>query len=132
MARPRSEENKPLTDTEIQIMNILWEIGDGTVHDVLEELSKALKKKYAYTTASTLLRVLEKKGAVTSKKAGRGHTYKPAIKKENYQTKATKHLVQNVFSGEPAALIKNLLGNSKLTLQELKEVQKILVGRSKK
>ena len=71
MARPRSEENKPLTDTEIQIMNILWEIGDGTVHDVLEELSKALKKKYAYTTASTLLRVLEKKGAVTSKKAGR-------------------------------------------------------------
>lgn len=126
MARPKNEEQKTLTDTEIQIMNILWELKDGTVHDVLESLIYTQGKDYAYTTVSTLLRVLEKKGVVSSQKEGRGHRYSPAIPKEKYQKKATDHLVDNVFSGKRTALIRNLLGSSKLTIEELAEVKELL------
>lgn len=126
MARPKSEEEKPLTDTELQIMNILWSLGGGSVHDVLEQLNSSQNKNYAYTTVSTLLRVLEKKDAVKSEKEGRGHRYYSKIKKQDYQKKATNHLVDNVYEGEAAALIKNLLGHAKLTQEELYEVKKIL------
>jgi predicted transcriptional regulator len=132
MARPKSEEQKTLTDTEIQIMNILWDIGDGTVHNVLEGLISAQGKDYAYTTVSTLLRVLEKKGVVSSQKEGRGHRYSPAIPKEKYQKKATDHLVENVFSGERTALIRNLLGSAKLSKEELAEVKALLEEEAQK
>ena len=126
MARPKNEEQRTLTDTEIQIMNILWELKDGTVHDVLESLICTQGKDYAYTTVSTLLRVLEKKGVVSSQKEGRGHRYSPTIPKEKYQKKAMDHLVDNVFSGRRTALIRNLLGSSKLTKEELAEVKELL------
>lgn len=132
MARPKSEEQKTLTDTEIQIMNILWEIESGTVHDVLENLVVSQGKEYAYTTVSTLLRVLEKKQVVSSQKEGRGHRYSPSIQREKYQKKATDHLVDSVFLGERTALIRNLLGNSKLTVGELAEVKALLEEKAKK
>lgn len=132
MARPKSDENKQLTDTELQIMNILWELEASTVHEVLTRLSEIQKKEYAYTTVSTLLRVLEKKEAVESKKEGRGHLYSPLIPKEKYQKKATKHLVNHLFEGQPAALVKNLLGSGYLSKEELKEVQQLLNEKVKK
>lgn len=132
MARPKNEEQKTLTDTEIQIMNVLWELESGTVHDVLEGLLASNGKDYAYTTVSTLLRVLEKKQVVQSQKEGRGHRYSPSIDKEKYQKKATDHLVENVFSGERTALIRNLLGNSKLSKEELAEVKALLNERGGK
>lgn len=130
MARPKSDDNKPLTDAELQIMNVLWEQGTGTVHEVLESLSA--DKDYAYTTVSTMLRVLEKKGAVRSQKEGRGHRYQAAIEKGKYQNRATEHLVKNVFQGEKTALIKNLLGSSALSKAELDEVRQLLKEKGKK
>lgn len=126
MARPKSEEEKPLTDAEIQVMNVLWEKGSGTVHEVLENLVAGSSKDYAYTTVSTMLRVLEKKGVVESHKEGRGHRYLPKIDKINYQNKATEHLVNNVFAGEKTALILNLLGSGNLSAKELVEVKEFL------
>lgn len=126
MARPKSDERKTLTDTEIQVMNRLWELGTGTVHDVQESLNSVADKDYAYTTVSTLLRVLEKKNVIKSQKEGRGHRYIPIIAKEKYQVRATNHLVASVFSGEKTALIRNLLGSATLTKEELSEVKAIL------
>lgn len=129
MARPKSEENKSLTETELQIMNVLWGLESGTVHDVSEELQASQGKEYAYTTVSTLLRVLEKKDFVHSEKEGRGHRYYPALKRSQYQKKVTKHLVENVFEGEKTSLIRNLLGSGSLTEEELREIRQFLNGR---
>ncbi|MCB0408552.1 MAG: BlaI/MecI/CopY family transcriptional regulator [Bdellovibrionales bacterium] len=131
MARPKDETEKPLTDTELLIMNALWDLKAGTVNDVSERISKEQGKDYAYTTVSTLLRILEKKSVVQSQKEGRGHKYFPLIQKENYQQKATHHLVENVFSGEATQLIRNLLGNSQFSKEELSEIKKLLDGKKK-
>ena len=132
MARPKSGDNQTLTDTEVLIMNILWDLQDGTVHQVLEQLNSKQSKTYAYTTISTLLRVLEKKQVVHSQKEGRGHRYFPSFAKSQYQQKATQHLVNQVFEGQTTALIRNLLGNASLTSKELAEVQTLLQQKSEK
>ena len=126
MARPKNEEDKPLTDTEIQIMNVIWEQGSGTVHEVIEQLKIENDKDYAYTTVSTMLRILEKKQALSSVKEGRGHRYTPKIKQEGYQKKAAKHLLKNVFQGQRTRLIKNLLGSAKISKDELNEIKKLI------
>ena len=126
MARPKSEEKKALTDIELQLMNILWRLEGATVHEVLESLEKSQKKDYAYTTVSTMLRILEKKEFVRSEKEGRGHRYFPKVEKDDYQEKALGQMVEQVFSGQPSTLIKNLLGQAKLTSEELAEIQKMI------
>lgn len=131
MARPKnSADEKSLTETELQVMKVLWRIGRSSVHKVQQELSASQDKEYAYTTTSTFLRVLEKKGFVGSEKEGRGHSYFTLIVEEDYQRKATDDLVKNVFSGKPSVLIKNLLGNAEISLQELEEVKKLLKEKS--
>ncbi|MAE74821.1 MAG: transcriptional regulator [Bdellovibrionaceae bacterium] len=132
MARPRREEDKPLTDTEIQIMNVLWDLGAVTVHDVQEALNQQQGKEYAYTTVSTMLRVLEKKSVVRSEKQGRGHIYSAGIAQKDYQKKATDHLVEQVFSGSRSDLLKNLLGAGALSAKDLNEVRELLDSKRKK
>ena len=112
MARPKGGSDRSLTTAELQIMNLLWEMKSATVHDILERLNGEQNKDYAYTTVSTLLRVLEKKSVVSSEKEGRGHRYFPRLKQKEYRQRATEHLVQNVYQNEKGALIKNLLGHT--------------------
>ena len=132
MARPKSDSNKQLTDVELQIMNILWRLSEASVHQVLDELTKVASKDYAYTTVSTLLRVLEKKQVVGSKKQGRGHLYFPVVERSRYQSVATDHLVKNVFSGQKQALVLNLLGRGEISAQELKEIKQFIESQEQK
>ena len=130
MARPKNEQRKSLTEAETLVMNVLWDLESATVHSVLETLNDVQSKDYAYTTVSTILRVLEKKGFVERQKQGRGHIYLPLMKKSEYQEQATQILVNSVFSGERTALIRNLLGDAKLTEEDLAEVKALLHSKS--
>ena len=70
---------KLLTEVELELMTILWKKGEGSVADVIEGLPK--DRNLAYTSVSTILRILEQKGALKTRKEGRGHVYIPALKK---------------------------------------------------
>lgn len=130
MARPVSNSDRLLTAIELQVMKILWKQGERSVHQVQERLNLSADKDYAYTTVSTMLRVLEKKGAVVSRKQGRGHLYSSQIDKEEYQQKATTDLVESVYSGEASQLICNLLGSEELTGDDIKAIKKLIKERS--
>jgi predicted transcriptional regulator len=118
---------KLLTETELMLMNILWEIEEGTVRDVMANLSE--NKKLAYTSVSTILRILEKKDVLRSTKEGKSHIYSPLVLKEDYQKKGLNHLVTNVFSGTPSDLVKTLLETQSLNLDDLEELKKIISKR---
>ena len=126
MARPKITEKKQLTETELQFMNILWGLTGATVHEVQTGLKAKFQKDCAYTTVSTILRVLEKKAVVTSAKEGRGHRYFPAVARETYQQEAVSQILEHVFLGEPLALVKSLLGNQKVSAQEMLEIAAII------
>jgi len=115
-----------LTSVELEMMNILWKLGEGSVRDVQAKLPQ--ERKLAYTSVSTILRILEKKGILSGRKQkqGRGHTYVPLINKSSYESKSLDSLVENVFEGAPLGLVKRLIEDKKISDHELHELQKLI------
>jgi predicted transcriptional regulator len=122
--RNRGGNRKPLTATELEMMNVIWRIGPCSVAQVLEQLSPT--RELAYTSVSTMVRILEQKGYVTSERAGRGHLYSAAVAKEDYQAISLRHLVDNVFEGTPTLMVKRLLDSNALTEEELSQIKSLL------
>jgi predicted transcriptional regulator len=118
---------KSLTETELELMNFLWKLGEGSVNDVLAELPPS--RQLAYTSVSTILRILEQKKILGSRKEGRGHIYFPKLSKSEYETATIKNVVSKVFNGAPLALVRQLLDTNKLSAEDLKEMKKLLDER---
>lgn len=132
MVRPKTKTHEQLTASELQVMNVLWQKKSANARDVLTTINEDSEKELAYTTVSTVLRVLEKKGFVTSEKDGKTHLYAPIASKTAYQKKATKELVKSVFLGKPTALVKNLLGSEEISADELEDIEKMIGDLKKK
>ena len=115
---------KMLTDVELELMTILWRLGEGSVADVMAGLQAG--RDLAYTSVSTILRILEQKGVLRARKEGRGHIYFPALPKAEYETKAVQHIVDRVFDGTPGALVRRLLDAGQLDKAALAELQDII------
>jgi predicted transcriptional regulator len=115
---------KPLTATELEMMNVMWRIGPCSVHQVLEALRP--QRQLAYTSVSTIIRILEQKGWVRSRKEGRGHLYEPTITKESYQVASLQHLVNKVFDGTPTLLVQRLVDSEQLDPEELDRIRRAL------
>ncbi len=121
------KKGRQLTEVELELMTILWKISEGTVNDVLAALPST--RKLAYTSVSTILRILEQKGIVGSRKEGRGHVYIPRLTKDVYEATTLHHLVKRVFDGTPAALVRRLLETERLSEGELEELREILAEK---
>lgn len=128
MIKTRKNEGKLLTETELELMHILWKISAGSVHEVMENLPAG--RDLAYTSVSTILRILEQKKFVRSQKEGRGHIYCPIVSKQAYEGTSLQHLVKNVFEGTPSAMVRRLLESSDLSKDELNEIRTLLNERS--
>lgn len=121
---------KLLTDTELELMTILWAIKEGSVAEVLKELPP--DKPLAYTSVSTILRILEQKGILKTRKEGRGHIYIPICDKTTYEAKSVKHLVNRVFAGTPTALVRQLVSSIPLNEKQLNEIKQIIAAAESK
>ncbi len=134
---PRKKKNVDpasirLTDVELELMTILWKRGEGGVHDVLQALPKG--RELAYTSVSTILRILEQKGFLRARKAGekkdeagrRGHIYVPQIQKSTYESAALHHLVQQVFDNAPGTLLRRLVESQALSASDLSDLRREL------
>lgn len=118
---------KPLTEVELEMMNIIWNIHPCSVAQIMEELAKG--RDLAYTSVSTIVRILEQKKFLKSQKEGRGHLYSPLVKKEDYQNTSIHHIVHSVFDGAPASLVRQLLESDSLSRKELEDIRAILNQR---
>jgi predicted transcriptional regulator len=123
-AKTKLSDGKLLTETELELMTILWRLGEGSVADVIEQLPR--ERDLAYTSVSTILRILEKKEILITRKEGRGHIYTPRLKKCDYEAKAVKHVVERVFDGTPLALVRQLLDSGRLDKNDLKELKHLI------
>ena len=106
-----------LTEVELEFMTRLWELGQATVRDVQDALAPA--KKLAYTSAATILRILEQKGFVTSTKLGKTFIYQATLSKDTYQSRSLKNLSEKLFDNTPAALVARLVDDYDLTEETL-------------
>jgi predicted transcriptional regulator len=119
-----SAKGKLLTETELELMTIVWKLGEGSVNDVLEGLPSG--RKLAYTSVSTMMRILEQKEFLGSRKEGRGHVYYPRISKKEYEATSARDLVRRVFDGDASCLVRRLIEKGDLTREDLAKVRELL------
>lgn len=125
----KKKKSDLLTEVELEFMNELWALGEGTVRDVLERLPE--DRNLAYTSGATILRILEQKGFVTSRKEGKSHVYIPALAKDAYQSRSLKHLSAKLFDDTPASLVAALVNDEDLTEEALGQIRALVDRRLK-
>lgn len=125
----QKKKSELLTEVELEFMNQLWAIEEGTVRDVLDQLPE--ERNLAYTSAATILRILEQKDFVTSRKDGKRHVFKPTLGKDAYQTRSLKDLSAKLFDDTPASLVARLVDDDALTEEALGQIRALVDRRLK-
>ncbi len=115
------------TDRELDVMAVLWERGKATVAEVRD----ALEDQLAYTTVLTVLRTLEEKGHVGHEEAGKAYRYFPLVERQAAGSSAVGRLVDKLVRGSPALLLTQLVGDERLSDEELRRMAKLLEQRLK-
>lgn len=112
------------TESELEILQILWEKGDCTVRDVHEILEK--NKEAGYTTTLKLMQIMLEKGLVTRDASAKTHIYKASVNQEKTQQHLVNKMIDNVFNGSAARLVMQALGNHKASKDEINSIKKYL------
>jgi predicted transcriptional regulator len=113
-----------LTEAELRIMNVLWDKGPATVHEVLQALPS--KPNLAYNSVLTIIRILETKGYVKHVKDKRAHIYMSRIDREDATRFEVRHLVSRFFGNSHERLLLNILEESSIDAEELARVRELL------
>lgn len=108
-----------LTKAEEQIMQILWEMGEGLVKDIRDRFSDP---KPARNTVSTVVRILEKKGFIGHRAYGNVHLYFPIVSKGEYSKTQLFGLMESYFNNSFPAMASFFAREKDLSLRELEEL----------
>jgi BlaI family penicillinase repressor len=114
------------TESELEILQILWEKGNATVREVHEELART--KDVGYTTTLKLMQIMHEKGIVKRDESMRTHVYQSAVNKEKTQKHLLGKMIDTLFGGSSTQLVLQALGSGeqKVTAEELEQIQLLL------
>lgn len=116
---------KDISKSELEIMKFLWENGESTSIEIVENVSK--KNEWKSNTIMTLVSRLVSKGIVEAKKSkGTLIKYKPIITEYDYKTKETTNFIDKVYNGSIENMLVAFAKNKKLTKSDLEELMKII------
>ena len=115
-----------LTEAELRIMNVLWQKGSATVHEVLEAFPP--KPALAYNSVLTIVRILERKKYVKHVKDKRAHVYIPQVDRKDATRSEVRHLVSRFFGNSHELLVLNILEDKSIDAEELDRMRQLLEG----
>jgi len=120
------EQNKPLepTKSELEILQVLWEIGPATVRDVNNELLK--QKDVNYTTTLKFMQIMTDKGLLQRDESQMKHVYRVAEDEQKTKAHLLDKFVDSMYKGSASKLVMQLIGNKKTSAQELQEIKDLL------
>jgi BlaI family transcriptional regulator, penicillinase repressor len=118
------------TDLELQVLSVLWDRGDATVRDVMQALPDG--KTRAYTTVLTILQLMEKKGLIGHTRQGLTYSYHAKVDRQQVVAPVMRTLLQNVFGGDPTAVVQSLFDSTSLNAEQLKEVRRVINEAARK
>lgn len=117
-----------LTKRELDIMGVLWDLGEATVTEVRDRVDPDL----AYTGVSSMIRTLEMKGYVSHRRGeGKTHIYFPVIEPEKAGASALGRVLDKIYGGSPIKLLAQLVDQRKVSDKELDRMRDLL-KRTKK
>ncbi len=108
-----------LTRAEEQVMQILWDLGEGLVKDIRDRFDEP---RPARNTVSTVVRILEKKGFVDHKSYGNVHLYFPVVSREEYSRHQLFGLLEGYFDNSFPAMASFFAREKDLSLAEMEEL----------
>jgi BlaI family penicillinase repressor len=113
---------------EMQIMNVVWRLGNATVHEVRDILTKG--KTPAYSTVLTMMRKLEQKGYLAHTVLERAYVYSAVIGQQDTRSDLLGDLVSRLFEGSPALLVNSLLDQKGISEEEVQQIKTLVSERS--
>ena len=114
----------PLTRQELEIIKIVWNLKTATVRDVYETMRE--KRRIAYTTVMTMMRIMEGKGQLDKWQEGRAYVYKAKHPKERIIKEMVQEFVDRVFNGCPEPLVSQLIETCKIPLSDRKKIKQMI------
>lgn len=112
------------TESELEILQVLWIKGTASVREVHEDLLKI--KDAGYTTTLKLMQIMFEKGLVRRDDSSKTHFYQAAVSREKTQKHMLGKMIDSLFGGSPTELVIQALGNHKASADELEAIQKML------
>lgn len=109
------------TDSELEILQVLWELGEARVKDVHDRLQR--RRKIGYTTVLKLMQIMHEKNLVSRQTEGKGHIYTPSVEKESVQDNFLNKIIDKVYKGSTASLVMSALGNHSTSKEELEQIK---------
>lgn len=112
------------TDSELEILHLLWENGPMTVRELNDKLNE--QRKVGYTTSLKMMQIMTEKGMLTRDTAMRSHVYSPLLMPEEVQSNILDHILKTVFMGDRSRLVLQALGDRRITSEELSELKTLI------
>ena len=122
----KADQNKAFepTKSELEILQVLWEIGPATVRAVNDELLK--QKDVNYTTTLKLMQIMADKGILNRDQSQMKHIYSVAEEEQKTKSHLLDKFVDSMYKGSASKLVMQLLGNKRTSAQELQEIKDLL------
>ena len=116
-------KNSPhITPAELDVMKVLWQLGSGTVQQVIDALPPS-ETKPAYTTIMTMMKNLGEKGALEVDRGRQPFVYTPQVRREQVLRQRLESFVQTVFDGQAEDLVLHLVEESDLSPEDLRRIE---------
>ncbi|MGB4399500.1 MAG: BlaI/MecI/CopY family transcriptional regulator [Daejeonella sp.] len=120
------------TNSELEILQVVWKRGSATVREVNEELSKDKGTEIGYTTTLKLMQIMHEKGLLERETSSRTHIYKALISQSSTSQNLIDSLIDTVFNGSAAQLVMQALSNKNSSREEIEMIKKYLESLDKK
>ncbi len=115
---------RTLTEQELEIMKVIWQLERATVRDVYEALRQ--RRKIAYTTVMTMMNILEEKGHLKKRAGERAFVYEPAKPRAQVLRAMVRDFVDRVYNGSAQPLLVELVKDRRLSEKDLKEIARLI------
>jgi BlaI family penicillinase repressor len=112
------------TESELEILQVLWDSGPATVRDVNDTLSQ--RREVGYTTTLKFMQIMHEKGLLDREKDGKTHIYRSAIPREATQRVLIDRFLESAFGGSAMQLVMQTLGGHKASAEEIDQIRTYL------
>lgn len=121
---PKQDDLPPLSEAQLEIMNVVWDRGEVTVGEVWEALAQ--ERDVARNTVQTMMVRLAEKGWLKHRAAGRAFLYRPAVPREATQKTMVQRLLDQAFAGSAEGLVMALLEQQALSRDEARRIREMI------
>lgn len=120
----QASQPPPLSDAQLEIMNVVWDHGEATVAEIWQELSS--RRGVARNTVQTLVTRLEEKGWLTHVVERNAFRYRAVLPRETTQRRLVRRLVDSAFGGSTQGLLLTLLEEGELSREEAAHIRAVI------